>query len=217
MSGGQFDDVRQAFYDSRGASAARALCGRGFDGRYFQAAQEAVEAALEVIPRGSRVGVGGSVTVQETGILERLADRGDSVIRHSPEMDFSESLRARREAATCPYFLSSSNAVTMKGEIINTDGIGNRVAGMIFGPDTVIVLAGVNKIVADRDEAMSRIRNTAAPANARRLGMDLPCVKTGHCVECKSPLNICRVTTIISLRPMLTDLKVFLIGEPLGL
>jgi hypothetical protein len=157
------------------------------------------------------------VTLQELGVLGLLSDRGTKVVFHKPEMDPAESLSVRKEAVRAQFFLCSSNAITMQGEIVNTDGIGNRVAGMIFGPDTVIVLAGVNKLVADRDEAMSRVRNVAAPANARRLGLDLPCVEKGRCVDCRSPMNICRITTIISLKPIWTDLKVFLIGEHLGL
>ena len=212
-----FDGIRFSYNQSRCASAAEALNRRGFNARWFATAGEAVDAMLEVIPTGSRVGVGGSVTLRETGTLERLQARGDTVVRHNSDMEFAESLSARRESITCPYFLCSSNAVTMEGELVNTDGIGNRVAGMIFGPDTVIILAGVNKIVADRDEAISRIRNVAAPANARRLGIDVPCVERGQCVDCKSPMNICRVTTIISLKPILTGMMVFLVAEPLGL
>ncbi len=212
-----FDDIRFSYNQSRCASAVKALVRRGFDARWFSTAGEAVDAVLEAIPTGSRVGAGGSVTLRETGTLERLQARGDNLVRHTTDMEFAESLSARRESITCPYFLCSSNAVTMDGELINTDGIGNRVAGMIFGPDTVIVLAGVNKIVADRAEALSRIRNVAAPANARRLGIDVPCVERGRCVDCKSPMNICRVTTIISLKPILTGMMVFLVAEPLGL
>jgi hypothetical protein len=212
-----FDDVRRGFCSSRGNEAVKVLSKRGFDARYFGSGNEAAETVLEIIPPGATVGAGGSVTLQELGVLERLSEKGARVIFHKPEMDLAESLSARKEALRATFFLCSSNAITMEGELVNTDGIGNRVAGMIFGPETVIVLAGVNKLVADRGEALSRVRNLAAPANARRLGLDLPCVKRGRCVDCRSPMNICRITTIISLKPIWTDLKVFLIGEPLGL
>ena len=212
-----FDEVRKGFHSSRANEAIKALSKRGFDARYFDSAGEAVEAVLDIIPAGATVGAGGSVTLQELGILERLSEAGAQVMFHGPEMDPVESLRVRKEAVGAAYFLSSSNAITMEGELVNTDGIGNRVTGMIFGPETVIVLAGVNKLVADRGEAFSRVRNVAAPANARRLGLDLPCVESGKCVDCRSPMSICRITTIISLKPIWTDLKVFLIGEPLGL
>lgn len=213
----QFAHVRKGYYESRCVTAAGALGKRSFDARWFSTVERAVEAVLEVVPAGSTVGAGGSVTLRETGVLDLLAERGDRVVYHRPEMDLEESLRVRREAVTCPYYLCSSNAVTMEGELINTDGIGNRVAGMAFGPMTVIVLAGANKLVADRQEGFSRIREVAAPANARRLGLDLPCAERGRCVDCRSPGNICRVTTITSLRPFWTDFKVFLVAEPLGL
>lgn len=217
MDANPFDGLRGDFYASRGLAAVARLEKRGFGASYFESGAGAVEAVLELIPPGSAVGAGGSVTLRELGVLDRLAERGDETVYHRPEMDFEESMDVRRKAITCTYFLCSSNAVTMEGELVNTDGIGNRVCGMIFGPRTVVVLAGVNKLVQNRDEAFSRIRNVAAPANARRLGIDVPCVERGYCVDCRSPMNICRVTAIMSGRPMWTDVKVFLIGEPLGL
>jgi hypothetical protein len=211
-----FDDVRHGYYESRCAEAARILEKRWFDARWFGSADEAVRTVLEEIPVGSRVGAGGSVTIRETGLLERLDARGDQLVYHTPDMEQDQSMDVRREAIMCPFYVCSSNAVTMEGELVNTDGIGNRVSGMMFGPDTVIVLAGVNKLVQDRDEAFKRIRNVAAPANARRLGLDPPCVERGRCLDCATPSNICRMTTIISRKPMCTDLKVFLVAEPLG-
>jgi hypothetical protein len=212
-----FDVIRREYFESRCETAVKALEKRWFDARWFKTADDALNAVMEVIPKGSRVGAGGSVTLRETGLLERLDGRGDQLVYHQPDMEFEESMAVRREAITCQYFLCSSNAITMDGELVNTDGIGNRVAGMMFGPETVIVFAGANKLVEDRTEAFSRIRNLAAPANARRLGIDVPCVARGRCVDCRTPMNICRMTTIISLKPMCTDLKVFLIAESLGL
>lgn len=214
---GSPDEIRKSHEEARCASAAGRLVSRGFDARFFHDAESCIEAVLEAIPPGSDVGAGGSVTLRETGLLDTLAGRGDRVVYHRAELGIEGSLRARREALTCDFYLTSSNAVTMEGELVNVDGVGNRVAGMIFGPATVIVLAGSNKLVADRQDALNRIRNVAAPANARRLGLDLPCVEHGRCVDCRSPLNICRVTTIINMKPLLTDLKVFLVAEPLGL
>jgi len=211
-----YSQVRSSYYERRCETAVKALNKRWFDARWFSTIDRAVEAVLELIPVGSKVGAGGSVTIWESGLLDMLAERGDSLFYHRPDMEFEESMAVRKEAITCPYFLSSSNAITMEGELLNTDGMGNRVAGMIFGPSTVIVIAGANKLVANRDEAIARIRDVAAPANAIRYGLDLPCVKQGRCVDCREPANICRVTTIISREPILTDLKVFLVAEPLG-
>jgi hypothetical protein len=123
---------------------------------------------------------------------------------------------SRRAQLACDVFLSSSNAVTVEGELVNVDGIGNRVAAMIFGPGKVIVVAGWNKIVPDVNAAIQRIRNTAAPLNAKRLELNVPCAKTGYCVDCDVPDNMCRVTTIISRKPRKTDISVVLIAEQLG-
>ncbi len=212
-----FDEIKRAFEESRARQTVKALSKNEFDARFFYTSGEAVSTILEIIPPGSRVGAGGSVTLQEIGILQTLAERGDEVVYHRPDMDPLKSLEVRKEAISCPYFLCSANAITMRGEIVNVDGIGNRVSGTIFGPQTVFIVAGVNKIVSDLDEGISRVRNVAAPANARRLGIDVPCVEKGRCVNCKVPSNICRVTVIMSRRPMLTNVKVFIIGESLGL
>ena len=213
----EFSDVRKSFYEARGNSACDALLARGIEAKYFYSAVAMIEEVLLTIPAGAKVGAGGSVTLRETGLLDALAERGPKPVVHEPTMEQAESMAVRKEAIVCPYYLCSSNAITMGGELINTDGIGNRVCGMIFGPDTVIVVAGINKVVEDRDEAFSRVRNIAGPANAGRLGLNTPCVKTGYCVDCKGAENICRVTTIISGRPMWTDLRVFIVGENLGL
>jgi hypothetical protein len=211
-----YSNVRRSYYERRCETAVKALEKRWFDARWFSTIDRAVEAVLELIPPGSKVGAGGSVTLWESGLLDMLEERGDELFYHRPPMDFEESMAVRKEAIICPFYLCSSNAVTMEGELLNTDGMGNRVSGMIFGPATVVVIAGANKLVADREAAFTRIREVAAPANAIRYGLDLPCVKQGRCVDCREQANICRVTTIISRKPLMTDLKVFLVAEPLG-
>jgi len=178
--------------------------------------EEAVAEVLSIIPPGSEVGCGGSMTVRELGLIERLRERSDTVLAHDPSMSFQETMEVRRRSLQCKFYLCSSNAITLKGELVNTDGIGNRVCGMTFGPSTVVVVAGANKLVADLDEAMARIRSVAAPANAIRYNLDTPCVKRGQCADCRSDASICRVTLITSMRPMLTDLKVILVPEDLG-
>lgn len=113
-------------------------------------------------------------------------------------------------------FLSSANAVTLNGELVNIDGIGNRVNSTTFGPGKVILVAGYNKIVEDVQEGIKRIKNVAAPLNARRLNIDVPCAKVGKCVDCNSPNRICRVLVILERKPSLTDIFVILVGEELG-
>ena len=143
--------------------------------------------------------------------------RGNIILDHgAPGLENDERVRIRRAQLTADAFLTGSNAVTMDGRLVNTDGSGNRVAAMIFGPGKVIVVAGVNKIVRDVEEAEERIRKTAAPINNRRLNLPNPCVKTGECMDCQGPTRICNVTTILHKRPKLTEMHVILVGEELG-
>lgn len=216
MSYSRMGEVWETYVRARCGTAVEALRKREFDARFFPTREEAVRAVLETIPPDAAVGCGGSWTVRQIGLLEALRARGNAVFAHEADMDFAEAMRVRKEALSCPVYLSSSNAVTMRGELVNTDGMGNRVAGLSFGPGTVIVVAGYNKLVPDLDAAFERIREVAAPVNAIRYGGDLPCVKKGRCYECTRPASICRITTIIRQRPMITDFKVFLVGEPLG-
>jgi hypothetical protein len=117
---------------------------------------------------------------------------------------------------TSDLFLSGVNAITMNGELVNIDFAGNRVNAMSYGPGKVILVAGYNKIVEDVQEAIKRIKNVAAPLNARRLNIDVPCAKLGRCVDCNSPNRICRVVVILERKPALTDILIILVGEELG-
>lgn len=204
------------FFGSRCESAVKALRSREFDAMWFNSSSEAVKKVLEIVPEGTTVGAGGSVTLQETGIIDGLSGRGDRVIRHDISMGLAQTIQVRKEANACSHYLTGSNAITMDGDLVNIDGVGNRVAAMSFGPDVVIAVAGANKLVPGIHEAMSRIKNIATPINARRVGIDSPCVKAGKCLDCHSPASICRVTTIISQKPMYTDFKIILIAEDLG-
>ncbi|WP_287152692.1 lactate utilization protein [Candidatus Solincola tengchongensis] len=216
MSYSEMGEVWSQYVRVRCERAVEVLRRREFDARFFPTREEVVEAVLEAIPQGQSVGCGGSWTMRQLGVLDALRERGHPVYAHEGGMSFEETMRVRREALACPFYLSSANAVTMRGEIVNVDGIGNRVAGISFGPSTVIIVAGYNKLVPDLEAAFQRIREVAAPANAIRYNLDTPCVRRGQCTDCNRPASICRVTTIVSRRPMMTDFKVFLVGESLG-
>ncbi len=216
MSYSTAGEAWERYLRNRCQSAVEALMKAEFDARFFERSEQAVEAVLEVIPPDAEVGCGGSWTLRQIGILDALRVRGNLVHAHEAGMELEESIAVRRRACTSPYYLSSANAITMEGEIVNVDGIGNRVAALSFGPSTVVVVAGYNKLVPDLSSALKRIKEVAAPANALRLGIPTPCAEHGRCVECKNPAGICRITTIISRRPMLTDFKVFIVGEELG-
>lgn len=172
---------------------------------------------LSMIPQGAVVGIGGSVTVRELGIIGRLKEKGLTLLDHWQEnLSNDEKAAIRKSQLTCHVFITGANAITENGEIVNMDGIGNRVASMIYGPEKVIIVAGYNKIVRDLNRAFERIKEIAAPMNAKRLGLPLPCAELGYCVECKSEKRICRILTVIQRRPPETDIYVLLLKEYLG-
>jgi L-lactate utilization protein LutB len=211
------DDILASYIRNIVERTASALEDRGFSVFSVSGKEEAKEKVLGLIPAGARVGAGGSVTLRELGIVEALLARGHTVYEGwGPQQSQPKDFDYRKAHLTCDVFLTSSNAVTSDGDLVNVDGVGNRVAAMIFGPEKVIVVAGYNKIVPDLDSAIQRIRNVAAPLNAKRLDIKVPCAKTGYCVDCTAPDNICRITTIISRKPRRTDITVVLVPESLG-
>jgi L-lactate utilization protein LutB len=197
-----------------------ALERNGFDALYCATAEEALVKVLEMVPDGATVGLGGSVTLREMGLVDALAARDVSVADHwkagsegaSPE----EVMEIRRTHINSDVFITSTNAVTETGELVNIDGTGQRVAAMIFGPKKVIVVTGVNKITGDLEEGLWRASNVAAPLNARRLHPGTPCAETGECSDCIVPGRICGITTIIHRRPRRTPFTVVLVGAKLG-
>lgn len=200
-----------------GEAVVKALSANRFDASYLPNSHEAIRQILSMIPEDATVGISGSKTIESLGLAELLRDRGNTVLWHNePGLTPEKSMEYRHGQLACDVFLTSANAITLKGELVNRDGVGNRVAAMIFGPKKVIVVAGTNKIVENLDAAELRIRTVAAPLNNKRLNRPNPCVKTGVCMDCQTPTRICNVTTTISKKPSLTDLSVLIIGEELG-
>ena len=188
-----------------------------FDALYCKTKDEVVKEIQRYITPGMKIGVGGSITIRELGILEPLKKGGNILLDHwTPGLSQEESIKIRKSQMTADLFLSSVNAITLNGELVNIDGNGNRVGSTIFGPGKVILVAGYNKIVEDIQEAIRRIKNVAAPTNARRLNIDVPCAKVGSCVDCNSPNRICRVIVVHERKPALTDMLILLVGEELG-
>lgn len=203
--------------DILGAKVVDALKKNNFTAAYFKTRDEAVKHILEMIPSQESVGVGGSWTIQELGLWDILEDRGNTVFNHNkPGLSPEESLALRHKQLSCDVFITSTNAITLDGKIVNVDGAGNRVAAMIFGPKKAIVIVGVNKIAKDTAEAEQRIKMYAAPINNKRLNRPNPCTVTGECMDCQAPSRICNVTTIIHKKPFAIDFHVVVIGEQLG-
>lgn len=190
---------------------------RAFNAIYFNDAKTAVQAVIKMIPKKASIGIPGSITIRELDLVNRLEKRGNKVWHHWRKNTAGVSDRnTRLKENNADFFITSANAITRSGEIINIDGIGNRVAGMIYGPGNVIVIAGYNKIVNTIDEGIKRSKEVAATMNARRIGSQTPCAKTGICIDCDAPRRICRVTSIIHYRPWQTPVTVILINQELG-
>ena len=192
---------------------------------YVQGRKHALRKVMSMIPEGSTVGIGDSVTLRQIGVVDAL-EQGDYVVLNPwrPGVSDDEGIALKKRALTSDVYVTGTNALTLDGRIVNVDGLGNRVAAMLFGPDKVIIVVGINKIVDDLDEALERIRNEAAPLNVKRhpdFDPMPPCGTTGVCSDCSSPWRICNKTVIIDrqydnskYKPIIT---VVIAGEKLGI
>jgi L-lactate utilization protein LutB len=211
------NEIKEWHNDVTGKKVVEALQKNGFQAMYCKSGAEAAEEILRLVPEPGTVGLGGSRTVRDIGVVDTLEKRGNTILDHSaPGLTNEERMQVRRSQLTCDVFLTGTNAVTMDGQLVNTDGYGNRVAAMIFGPGKVIVVAGINKVARDVAGAEDRIRRVAAPMNNKRLNLPNPCVKTGVCMDCQGSTRICNVTTILNRCPGLTEIHVMIVGEDLG-
>ena len=211
------DPIKQEWIEERMKKAVEKLQAHDFKAVSVKTKDEAVREIWKHITPATKVGVGGSVTIRELGILEQLKEKGHVVYDHWVTGLLQEDiLRLRRSQMTSDLFLASANAITMNGEIVNIDGVGNRVNAITFGPGKVILVAGYNKLVEDVQEAIKRVKNVATPMNARRNKADVPCAKLGYCVDCNIPRRICRATVILERKPTSSQILVILVGEELG-
>ncbi|MDR0524333.1 MAG: lactate utilization protein [Spirochaetaceae bacterium] len=204
--------------DKLGPQVAQALRDRNFDARYYSHREEAISAILSLIPKTDTVSWGGSMTIEALGIQDRLASLGLRVIDRDAAPTREERLERMRQALLCDTFLTSANAISEDGCLVNVDGFGNRVGAMLFGPKQVIVAAGLNKVVKTLEDAVTRARTIAAPLNMQRFSaLKTPCAETGKCGNCKSPDSICSYIVTLRLCKPAGRIKVVLIGESLGL
>jgi hypothetical protein len=213
------DPVMQWFLEDRGKRAVEALMKREFKALYVENQAQAKKVILGEVPPGASVGLGGSVTVRGLGILPDLKARGNKIIDHweSASLFSEENFQLRRAQQTCDVFLTSTNAITMDGQLVNIDGGGNRVNAMGFGPRKAIVVAGFNKIVPDLESALRRIKEVTVPLNCKRINSSPPCILAGKCVDCRVPQRVCRITTIIEWKPpFFSDYLIVIVGENLG-
>ena len=210
------------YWQARLADLKEALEGNNFEVFLANDAGEAKTIVLEeIIPKtkAKTVSWGGSMTFVNTGLYNALKNHPEFTILDTFEKKLppEEMLERRRQALLVDLFVTGTNAVTEAGQLVNLDMVGNRIAALTFGPKSVIVLIGRNKIVSDLDDAMYRIKNYTAPTNVMRLDKKTPCSKTSYCEECKSPDRICNTWTITEKSFPKGRVKVILINESLGL
>ena len=212
-----FTNIKENYYRNILIPTVKALQKRDFTASYYSNAEIANRSFLKKIPKSASIGIGGSVTIRELGIMEKFQKRGNKVFHHWKKgLTESSDQEIRKKEGQADYYLTSANAITMDGDIINIDGIGNRVSDMVYGPKHVLIIAGYNKIVSSIDEGMRRAKEIAAVMNAKRVNAQTPCATTGKCVDCTARGRICRVVSIIMYRPWQTDIHVMLVNQPLG-
>jgi L-lactate utilization protein LutB len=204
-----------------------ALRSNRMDAYYVETKEEAKALALSLIPEGSSCASGGSVTLAETGIVDALKEGKYTYIdRMIPGLTQQQKEDAMRAAFSADVYLASANAITEDGELYNVDGNSNRVAALLYSAKSVVIVAGVNKLVKNLDEAVLRVKTIAAPKNAKRLSCETPCAKLGHCISlernggmtdgCKTPGRICANFTVMAYQRHVSRVKVILVGEELG-
>ena len=187
-------------------------------GSYAPNAAQAREEILGMIPEGSTVFRCGTMSAVGMGLWEEIDKlKGVDVINpYEAGIPPEESLERRRKGMLADVMIASTNAITLDGKLVNLDGMGNRVAAMIFGPKKVILVVGMNKVAPDLDSAMARVKHYAAPLNNIRLGLKNPCVETGLCSDCRTPQRICNMWSIIEGHMIKDRVHVKLVGENLG-
>ena len=189
---------------------------RNMEGFYFDTSVECTRAILDSIPKKSVISWGGSESIKEVGLMDGIENGDYKLIDRSVVKTLEESRALYAQAVLADYYLMSSNAITLNGELINIDGNGNRVACLIQGPSHVILVVGMNKVVTDVESGIARVRNMASPPNAIRLGRNLPCATTGTCHDCLSPECFCNQIVVTRRSGHAGRIRVYLVGESLG-
>lgn len=209
-----------SFVKQSNANAAATILGRlpkrNMEGYFCETCEEAVKKALELMPEGSSVSWGGSMSISECGLMEALKEHDYTLIDRAAATTPQEQREIYAKTVMADYYLMSTNAITMNGELVNIDGFGNRVACLCSGPRNVIIIAGMNKVVNSIEAGIDRIRTKAAPPNTTRLNKDTPCARTGVCGDCFSPGCICSQTVITRRSGIPGRIKIILVNEDLG-
>lgn len=210
------NEFQKKYYEKRGQTLVKNLRKRHFDAYYCATREEALEKALGLIPEGKTLGWGGATSAEQIGLLKALRTGPYRVIDRDTAASPEERIQMMRQCLLTDIFIAGANAISLEGEMVNIDGMGNRVSAIVFGPKSVIVVAGMNKVVDTVEDAVVRARTVAAPTNKQRFPAPTPCMVTGTCANCKGEGSICNQFLITrSCRPA-GRIKFILVGEDLG-
>lgn len=210
-------DPKKLYYAKRGATLVKNLQNRHFAAYYCEDKAQALEKALSLIPEGASVGWGGAMSADQIGLIDALKSGDYQAIDRSACVTPEERDEAERKCMFSDVFISGANGLSLDGQMVNIDGTGNRVAATIFGPKTVLVIAGMNKVEDTLEAAVRRARTVAAPANQQRFLRQTPCTVTGTCADCKSEQCICNQIVITRHCRPVGRIVFILVGEELGL
>lgn len=208
---------KELYYAKRGEIMVRNLKNRHFDAYYCATKEEALAKALELMPVGSSIGWGGSMTCAQIGLLDAIHQGQYKLLDRDVCKTMEEREQLQREAFFADFFLSGANGLSLDGQLVNIDGTGNRVAPIIYGPKNVLIIAGMNKVEDSLEDAIRRARTVAAPMNKQRFPIQTPCEVTGTCGDCKAEGCICNHIAVTRHCRPAGRIKFILVGEDLGM
>lgn len=209
-------EAKQKYYEKRGQLLVRNLQLRHFDAYYCANKEEALRKALELIPAEASVGWGGALSAEQIGLLDALKNGPYRAIDREKAQSPQERVRIQKECFLADVFVTGANALSLDGQMVNIDGMGNRVAAIVYGPEKVLVIAGMNKVADTLNDAIIRARTVAAPMNKQRFGGSTPCTVTGSCADCRCEDSICnQILVTRNCRPA-GRIQFIIVGEELG-
>ena len=207
---------KEIYIEKRAQVVVKNLNNRHFEAYYCANREEALAKALELIPAGASVGWGGATSAEQIGLLNAVRNGDYKAIDRDKTTTLADREAAMQACLGADVFITGSNAISMDGQLVNIDGIGNRVAAIVYGPKSIVMIAGMNKVVDNLEAAVTRARTVAAPINTQRFPVETPCKVTGTCADCKSDGCICNQMLITRNCKPAGRIKVILVGEDLG-
>lgn len=210
------EKATEMFYEKRGKTLVKSLVSRHFDAWYCATKEEALAKALELIPEGATVGWGGATSAQQIGLIDAVDNGKYNALNRDKTSTPQERTAVMRACFNADWFITGANGLSLDGQMVNIDGVGNRTGMIIYGPTNILVIAGVNKVVDTLEEAVRRTRTVAAPQNAQRFGLPNPCSVTGACGDCKNETCICNQLLITRNSKPAGRIKMIIVGQDLG-